>query len=143
MKQPRWLTKITLTAEEKPGYWADRGWSRTAYVQPLSRIDFPAALEGLKAGAVTTMRGMAYAGNQAVTAVQISTDDGATWLEASLIAPRSQHAWTRWTFAWTPAAGAHTLKVRCVAGDTVQSAVNSDSLPEAASGYHRVSVTAG
>lgn len=143
MKQPRWLTKITLTAEEKPGYWADRGWSRTAYVQPLSRIDAPTALEGLKAGAVTTVRGIAYAGSKPVTGVQVSTDDGATWLEASLIAPRSKNTWTRWTLSWTPTAGAHTLKVRCVAGETVQSGKDAESLPEAASGYHRVSVTAG
>ena len=143
MKQPRWLTKITLTAEEKPGFWADRGWSRMAYVQPLSRIDAPTALEGLKVGAVTTVRGIAYAGSQTVTGVQVSTDDGATWLKATLARPRSKNTWTRWTLEWTPTAGAHTLKVRCVAGDTVQSGKDSDSLPEAASGYHRVSVTAG
>ncbi len=143
MKQPRWLTKITLTAEEKPGYWADRGWSRTAYVQPLSRIDAPFTLETLQAGAVTTVRGIAYAGSQTVTGVQVSTDDGKTWLEATLKAPRSKNTWTHWTLAWTPAAGAHTLKVRCIVGNTVQSGKDSDSLPEAASGYHRVSVTAG
>ena len=143
MKQPRWLTKITLTATEKPGFWADRGWSRTAYVQPLSRIDAPTALEDLQASVATTVRGIAYAGNKPVTAVQVSTDDGATWLEATLIAPRSKNTWTRWALNWTPPVGAHTLKVRCIAGDTVQSGKDSDSLPEAASGYHRVSVTAG
>ena len=143
MKQPRWLTKITLTNEEKPGFWADRGWSRTAYVQPLSRIDAPTALEGLKAGVATTVRGIAYAGSKPVTGVQVSTDDGKTWLEATLKAPRSKNTWTRWTLEWTPTAGAHSLKVRCVAGDTVQSGKDSESLPEAASGYHRVSITAG
>ena len=143
MKQPRWLTKITLTAEEKPGYWADRGWSRTAYVQPLSRIDAPFALESLQAGASTTVRGIAYAGSQTVTGVQVSTDDGKSWLEANLTKPRSKNTWTRWTLDWTPTAGAYTLKVRCIVGDEVQSGKDSDSLPEAASGYHRVSVTAG
>jgi DMSO/TMAO reductase YedYZ molybdopterin-dependent catalytic subunit len=143
MKQPRWLTKITLTAEEKPGYWADRGWSKTAFVQPLSRIDAPQGLEGLKAGAVTTVRGIAYAGNKAVTGVQVSTDDGKTWVAARLIAPRNALSWTRWTYDWTPSAGAHVLAVRCLVGDGVQDAKESDSLPEAASGYHRVSVSAG
>jgi DMSO/TMAO reductase YedYZ molybdopterin-dependent catalytic subunit len=147
MKQPRWLTKITLTAEEKPGYWADRGWSKTAYVQPLSRIDTPSALEGLKAGEPTTVRGIAYAGRLPVTGVQLSPDDGKTWLEASLKPARGKHSWTQWTLEWTPPAGVHTLVVRCVAGTgegkVVQSGEPRDSLPEAASGYHRVSVTAG
>jgi DMSO/TMAO reductase YedYZ molybdopterin-dependent catalytic subunit len=142
MKQPRWLTKITLTAEEKPGYWADRGWSRTAYVQPLSRIDAPQALEALKAGQTTTVRGIAYAGRVQVTGVEVSTDDGATWQRATLEPPRSAHSWTQWRFSWTPTTGTHLLKVRCIAGETVQSGKDADSLPEAASGYHRVSVSA-
>jgi DMSO/TMAO reductase YedYZ molybdopterin-dependent catalytic subunit len=145
MKQPRWMTKITLTAEEKPGYWADRGWSRTAYVQPLSRIDFPTDLETLNAGQPVTLRGIAYAGKQPVTGVQVSPDNGKTWLEATLKPPRSQHAWTQWTLEWTPPAGAYTLQVRCVAGEgknrVVQSGEARDSLPEAASGYDRVSIT--
>jgi DMSO/TMAO reductase YedYZ molybdopterin-dependent catalytic subunit len=146
MKQPRWLTKITLSAEEKPGYWADRGWSRTAYVQPMSRIDSPSDLETLKAGQPLTLRGIAYAGRLPVTAVQVTPDNGKTWLEATLKPPRSPHAWTQWTLEWTPPEGAFTLEVRCVAGTgekrVVQSGEARDSLPEAASGYDRVSVTA-
>jgi DMSO/TMAO reductase YedYZ molybdopterin-dependent catalytic subunit len=142
MKQPRWLTKIALSATERPGYWAERDWSRTAFVQPLSRIDAPAALESLRAGVPTVVRGIAYAGREAVTAVQVSTDDGKTWLEARLKKPRSAHAWTLWTLEWTPTPGTHQLRVRCVAGNTVQSSEDRASLPEAASGLHRVSVSA-
>lgn len=134
MKQPRWLTKITLTAEERLGYWANRGWSRTAYVQSQSRID---DLPKLTAGTAAILRGIAYAGTTLVDKVEVSTDGGKTWASATL-EKRARYAWTRWTLPWTPTSGQHQLIVRCVAGGKTQAEEFRDSLPEAASGWHKV-----
>ncbi len=134
MKQPRWMTKITLSSEERLGYWANRGWSKTAYIQPHSRID---DLEKLSAGQVTTLRGIAYAGIEAIEKVEVSTDGGKTWNSASL-EKRARYAWTRWTLAWTPTSGQHQLVVRCYAAGKVQTEEMRDSLPEAASGWHKL-----
>lgn len=134
MKQPRWLTKISLSSEERLGYWANRGWSRTAYVQPLSRID---DLPKLKAGEVAKLRGIAYAGIQPIEKVEVSTDGGQTWTNAKL-EKRARYAWTRWSLDWTPKSGNQQLVVRCYANGQVQSEEVRDSLPEAASGWHRL-----
>jgi DMSO/TMAO reductase YedYZ molybdopterin-dependent catalytic subunit len=139
MKQPRWLTKITLSADERLGYWANRGWSRTAYVQPLSRIDEPK--EKLESGKPVTLRGIAYAGEEAITKVEVSPDNGQTWLETSL-KKRARYAWTRWNLEWTPKKGEQTLIVRCYANGKLQSEKERDSLPEAASGWHKLTLRA-
>lgn len=134
MKQPRWLTKISLSSEERLGYWANRGWSRTAYVQPMSRID---KLPRLQAGEATTLRGIAYAGTQPIEKVEVSTDGGETWAIAKL-EKRARYAWTRWNLDWTPKSGNQQLVVRCYAGGQVQSEEMRESLPEAASGWHKL-----
>ncbi len=139
MKQPRWLTKITLSADERLGYWANRGWSRTAYVQPLSRIDEPKGK--LEASKPITLRGIAYAGETPITKVEVSPDNGQTWLEANLI-KQSRYAWTRWNLEWMPKKGAQTLIVRCYADGKLQTEEVRDSLPEAASGWHKLTLTA-
>jgi DMSO/TMAO reductase YedYZ molybdopterin-dependent catalytic subunit len=136
MKQPRWMTKITLASEERLGYWANRGWSRTAYIQPHSRID---DLPKFKAGEAATLRGIAYAGVTPIDSVEVSVDDGRTWQPAEL-EKRARYAWTRWSLAWTPTSGQHILQVRCTAGGKLQTEEMRDSLPEAASGWHRLNV---
>ena len=137
MKMPRWIAKITLSSEEKPGYWANRGWSKTAYIQPTSRFDFPKDGDSFKPNDAVELRGVAYAGLKKVTKVEVSVDDG-PWLEAKLTPPRAKFAWTIWSLPWNAIKGASSLKVRCVADGVVQSAEDRDSLPEAASGLHRV-----
>jgi DMSO/TMAO reductase YedYZ molybdopterin-dependent catalytic subunit len=150
MKQPRWLTKITFTSEEKPGYWANRGWSKTAFIAPLSRIDFPTRGLVFKPGEVVKARGIAAAGDKAITKVEVSTNGGDTWLEAQLQPKRSKWAWTQWTLDWTAEAGTSDLGdiksgrqfiVRCYADGVVQASEERDSLPEAASGLHRLTVS--
>ena len=150
MKQPRWLTKITLTAEEKPGYWANRGWSKTAFIAPLSRIDYPSRGLVFKPGEIVKARGIAAAGNKQITKVEVSTNGGDTWLEATLQPKRSKWAWTQWTLDWTAEAGTADLGdiksgrqfiVRCYSDGVVQASEERDSLPEAASGLHRLTVS--
>lgn len=42
---------------------------------------------------VTAVRGHAWAGDQSVSAVDLSIDFGATWIKADLYAPRNPYAW--------------------------------------------------
>jgi DMSO/TMAO reductase YedYZ molybdopterin-dependent catalytic subunit len=138
MKQPRWITRITFTAEERPGYWANRGWSRTAFVQTMSRIDFPRQNQVIEKGKNLELRGVAFSGKKTITRVEVSTDAGQTWLEARLDVRRSKHAWTIWRLPWTAESGRRGLIVRAYADGVVQSAEEVDSLPEAASGLHQI-----
>jgi len=137
MKQPRWITRISLSAEDQPGYWVKRGWSKTAEVELLSRIDEPAEISPqMKAGVASALRGVAFFGGKPVTKVEVTTDGGKTWSSARLVAPRTQYAWTPWELPFTPAAGTYQVAVRAYSGSTVQKDAEADALPEGATGYH-------
>ena len=137
MKQPRWLTSITLDDHEVTGYWAGQGWSRTALVKPASRIVTPGDGAHVAAGSVT-LRGDAFAGTTPITAVQLSLDNGHSWQDATLIKPRSKYTWTRWKATVRLAAGNVSVIVRCRAGNALQDVTPTQALPEAATGLHRV-----
>ena len=140
MKQPRWITKITLSADDQPGYWVKREWSKAARVELMSRIDQPPeSSPHLAAGAETFLRGVAFY-SAPITKVEVSIDGQQTWHEASLIAPRSVYAWTPWQIRWTPQAGTYTLAVRAYAGNVAQTSQQELALPEGATGYHSFAV---
>ena len=143
MKQPKWLTSIELTAEEVPGYWATRGWTRTGYLETSSRIDEPSAHGSVvEVGKEITIRGVAFAGTQTINRVEVSTDGGTTWREAALEPKRSRYAWTLWSLPWTPSLGPQRLVVRAYADGQMQTPHIRESLPEAATGWHTFDVVA-
>jgi DMSO/TMAO reductase YedYZ molybdopterin-dependent catalytic subunit len=142
MKQPKWITAIELSATEIPGYWAERGWSRTGRIEPMSRIDEPRQGSVLQAGQTTEIRGVAFAGTRPISRVEVSTDGGQSWLEAQLKARRNAHTWTLWSLAWTPTPGPQRLVVRAYANNDQQIPNQRPPLPEAATGWHRVELVA-
>jgi DMSO/TMAO reductase YedYZ molybdopterin-dependent catalytic subunit len=142
MKQPKWITTIELSATEIPGYWAERGWSRTGRIEPMSRIDEPRQGRVLRAGKVTEIRGVAFAGTRPISKVEVSTDGGQSWLEAKLRARRNVHTWTLWSLTWTPTPGPQRLIVRAYANNDQQVSSERPPLPEAATGWHRVELVA-
>jgi hypothetical protein len=52
-----------------------------------------------------------------VTRVELSDDAGASWADAVLSPPVSEHAWCGWTFEWRAAAGEHEVCVRATDAD--------------------------
>ncbi len=142
MKQPKWITAIELSATEIPGYWAERGWSRTGRIEPMSRIDEPRQGSVLNAGKTTEIRGVAFAGTRPISRVEVSSDGGESWLEAKLGPRRNAHAWTLWSLTWTPKAGPQRLMVRAYANNDQQVSSERPPLPEAATGWHIVELVA-
>ncbi len=138
MKQPKWLTRIELSASEVIGYWAERDWTRTGYLETFSRIDEPRG--AIAAGVPQTIRGVAFSGTKAITRVEVSLDGQRTWLEARVEPRRSPHAWTLWSLPWTPIVGPQRLTVRAYAAGVMQTATQRESLPEAATGWHSLDV---
>jgi DMSO/TMAO reductase YedYZ molybdopterin-dependent catalytic subunit len=137
MKQPRWITEIELSATDVTGYWVERGWSKTAFVGTMSRIDAPQ--EGAvnqQASSITQIKGIAFAGTRTITRVEVSTDGGQQWRAAELLPRRSKYAWQQWRTPWTPRPGSHQLVVRAYADGVLQSEQQRDALPEASSGWH-------
>jgi len=64
-------------------------------------------------GGAVTIRGLAWAGDETVTGVEVSTDGGQTWAEAALVGPDpDRFAWQRFRYEWEPEPGEHTLVSR-------------------------------
>ncbi len=61
-----------------------------------SLITFPRSGVSLTGGTRHIVRGHAWAGDQNVSAVHVSTDYGATWQQAELAQPVNRLAWQRW-----------------------------------------------
>ena len=79
MKQPKWITTITLTAESKPGYWVARNWDPVAEVETDLRDrrgGHEDAADTRRGRAFVPIGGIAYAGAKGISKVEIQIDDG-------------------------------------------------------------------
>ena len=120
----KWLSRIEVSAHPLhvpwnttdyvligPGFSGDgsaRGPAITTLpVASLVELPWPARLRPFP----QLVRGRAFAGENAVAAVDYRIDDG-PWRPAGLGSPAARGAWVRWQFAWTPYPGDHTLSVR-------------------------------
>ena len=129
MTNVKWLTRLTLLDEPFAGYQQARGYRLRQTDEdegvPLSRIQ-PRALmvppgipdfmtrERTVRGGTVPIEGRAWSGLAPVAAVEVSTDDGATWREARLDPPTlGRWAWRRWSYDWDAGEpGRHVLACR-------------------------------
>ena len=141
-ENPKWLTRIELTDHFVGGLYADQGW----YHGPLhtvTRIDRP--FGKLPLGHTIEIAGISFAGNRGIQRVEVSTDDGLTWHDATLQPPLSQDSWVFWSWQWTPLLpGSYTLTARATDGTgEVQTSQKQGTVPNGATGYHYVTVQVG
>lgn len=116
-------------------------------MRTYSRIDSPTSGDDVPAGASFRVYGIASAGDRGIARVEVSADDGATWIDAELEPVDSgpgDVAWTRWRASVAVAApGRAVLVARATDGaGGVQDAEARAPLPSGATGLHRVTVTA-
>jgi DMSO/TMAO reductase YedYZ molybdopterin-dependent catalytic subunit len=140
MKQPKWITGIEVTDEQKPGYWVERGWDEVAQMRATSVIDTVAVDAIIQNGdqSLVPIGGIAFAGARGISKVEIKVDDG-PWQDARLRAPLSDTTWVIWRYDWPFQGGNHEFEVRCVEGDgTRQIEENMPNRPSGATGIHRV-----
>lgn len=115
----KWLTEITLLEKPAEGNFMSPGYrlpntpvkpgeaakpEDTHSVTALSvksLIAAPSDGAKLKLGA-HVIQGVAWAGEAGVAKVEISTDNGATWNEATLGKDQAKYAWRLWSYNWKP-----------------------------------------
>ena len=142
MKSVQWLTDIEVVDHDYKGYYARKGWTDEAIIKTTSRIDVPghgSTLTGLR----HKVAGLAFAGTRGISAVEVRTDEGASWTKATLEVPVSTASWVFWHYEWiVPQAGSYTLSVRATDGTgALQSSTEQDAAPDGASGIHEITVT--
>ncbi|MFF3768494.1 sulfite oxidase [Streptomyces sp. NPDC001922] len=102
--------RIRQEADE-PGEPVTRIAPRALLVPP-GFPDFMSRVRVVRPGAVP-LEGRAWSGRAPVTAVEVSTDDGRTWVPARLApGPTHRWAWCGWHHTWTATPGRHVLAVR-------------------------------
>jgi DMSO/TMAO reductase YedYZ molybdopterin-dependent catalytic subunit len=122
----KWLTRIDAVAAPFQGYFQTvkytvqhrtGGGTRTDIVGPMpvkSEIIRPEEGASLGLGA-NRIFGMAWAGEHAVAAVEVSVDGGSSWQRAELQGIRAPYSWTAWEYLWESAcAGEYSLLARAI-----------------------------
>jgi len=115
----KWVTRLTPAAQMTGGFFMNPGYRIPKFSLPPGTPARPAELaviEGMPvkssitapedqakivAGA-TTIRGIAWAGEEAIERVEVSTDGGSRWRDAGLSQPKLNFAWRLWPLEWRP-----------------------------------------
>ncbi|WP_392896596.1 molybdopterin-dependent oxidoreductase [Streptomyces sp. LN699] len=138
----KWLQDIELTTfDSYDPYWVKRKWARKAPIKTQARIDTPKPFA--QAGAGTVMvAGVAWAQHRGIERVEVRVDDG-PWQEAQLAEQDTTDTWRQWSYPWKTTPGGHNLTVRATDGTgQVQAEQRARTIPDGASGWHSVFVTA-
>ncbi|MGI9088889.1 MAG: sulfite oxidase [Chthoniobacterales bacterium] len=142
MAAVKWLQRIIVSTTPFNGYyqtidyayWTRRDGLPTliplAEMQMKAQIARPAMDEILPAGALYRIHGAAWGGSREITQVELSTDGGGSWSEATLLGQPVKNAWRFWEFHWTSPAPAarHSIiaRARDCTGETQPEKQNPD-----------------
>lgn len=128
----KWLTVITVRADEAPGYYMQTayrmpvtpvapGGSANGPTRPVeamivkSLVTSPQEGETVRVGPVA-IQGVAWSGEATIVKVEVSTDEGKTWDAARLVGEDRRYAWRQWQFTWQ-AKAVGTFTILCRATD--------------------------
>jgi DMSO/TMAO reductase YedYZ molybdopterin-dependent catalytic subunit len=144
MRSPKWLNRITLTAASQGGYWEDEGWDASRPIEITSRIDVPGDGAVLPPGQTVEISGVALAGGgKGIASVEVSTDNGETWKEATLEPTLSHLTWRLWSLDWRPEKqNSYTLVVRArdMTGQ-LQTEQAAGTFPKGSTGWQRIQIS--
>jgi len=130
----KWVIRLTAAAEESKGFFMNPGYRYPKFSLPPGSPPKPAELEVIEGMPVkssltspedqskialggsqppTVIRGFAWAGENAIERVEVSTDGGSRWGDAQLSSQKLPFAWRLFTLNWTPAdPGYYTIMSR-------------------------------
>jgi DMSO/TMAO reductase YedYZ molybdopterin-dependent catalytic subunit len=153
MMNAKWITHIELVDAVYEGYWQRKGWTNKARYNTHSFIIIPGnslvrkrfrnlepsdvALNGM-----VPIAGMAFAGDRGIAKVEVSTDGGATWINAKIKDPLSQYTWVLWNAEMDLTHNSkHKIVVRATdKTGNIQTDVYAEPFPNGATGYDTANV---
>jgi DMSO/TMAO reductase YedYZ molybdopterin-dependent catalytic subunit len=124
MASIKWLQRVIVTEQAFAGYyqtldyayWKRRGeigeLTPLAEMQIKAEIAQPVQGEILSANSNVRVHGAAWTSDGEIIKVDLSTDGGATWSEASLVGTSKPNAWRLWELNWrTPSQPGQTTLI--------------------------------
>ncbi len=126
----KWVIRLSAAAEPNTGFFMNPGYRYPKYALPPGTPARPAELEVIEGMPVKStltapedqskapmgsiaIRGFAWAGENAIERVDVSTDGGSRWREARLTGPKLPFAWRLFQMEWQPSdPGYYTIMSR-------------------------------
>ena len=116
----KWVVRLSAAAEPNKGFFMNPGYRYPKYALPPgtpARAPELEVIEGMPVKSTITapedgstaplrpltVRGFAWAGEEAIERVEVSTDGGSRWAEAKLSPQKLPFAWRLFEYAWRPA----------------------------------------
>lgn len=115
----KWVTRVSAQAEPQRGFFMDVAYrypkapaapgvtfppdQMAPVTELLVKSNFTEVPSQPRPGSTVTLRGFAFSGAPDIAKVEVSDDDGATWMPATLDPRHDRYAWRLWSFRWTPA----------------------------------------
>ena len=155
MMNPKWITEIELIDGIYEGYWQKKGWANNARYNTHSYIVVPGNAPirknfrnlgslNIVVGEQIPIAGVAFAGDRGISRIQVSADDGATWMDAKIKDPLSPYSWVIWVTEIN-VTNKDNYKIKVRATDKmgkVQTGEVREPFPNGATGYHMIDVQA-
>jgi len=120
----KWLVRLELLDHQYEGYFQTEKYTilrrekekerkaRLTRMPVKSQIIRPSAESKLRPG-VNRIAGIAWAGEEAVSKVEVSTDAGFTWHRGNIVGPQAPYSWVLWEYLWRVSQpGKHELMCR-------------------------------
>ena len=127
MASVKWLKRLMVIDREFRGYFQTTDYTLWEHndglpiqLQPIREVEVkaqisrPALYEAIPANSVYRVFGAAWTGESEVAKVEVSADNGKTWVPAQLLGASEKYAWRLWEYHWrVPAeSGRCTLMAR-------------------------------
>ena len=115
----KWVVRLSAQAQPNNGFFMNPGYRYPKYALPPGTAARPAELETIEGMPVkstitapedqskvalgpVTIRGFAWAGENAIERVEVSIDGGSRWRDAQLSHEKLPFAWRLWNLEWRP-----------------------------------------
>jgi hypothetical protein len=113
VKQPAWITSIEVIDRPMKDYWEDGGWDCSLPMAVDSLFFFPQASVVVKRAKPLKLGGAAFGGTR-VARVDLTTDGGKSWTEASIVKRmEADNVWVFWEAELVfPSVGGYVVRAR-------------------------------
>jgi sulfite oxidase len=115
----KWVVRISPSAQANTGFFMNPGYRYPKYALPPGTPARPPELEVIEGMPVKssitapedqakvpagplTIRGFAWAGENAIERVEVSVDGGSRWRDSQLSSQKLPFAWRLWSLEWRP-----------------------------------------
>jgi hypothetical protein len=121
VRQPGWVVEIELLDKGVMDFWGQTQfdkWNTDSTIALDSKIFFPSNLDTFTLGEKVKIGGAAY-GSRRISSVDVTVDDGKTWIPAKIKQSMDEdYVWVFWEADFTPhSAGVLTINSRATATD--------------------------